>query len=65
MKDLITKTLVDDEIFRETKADVNLITVTEKSLPHEYAISGWFKFAIPANKGTWNTAYRVGARVPP
>ena len=56
---------MDDEIYRETKNDINKVTVTEKSLPHEYAISGWFRFALPVPVEDWHAAFRVGIRNPP
>ena len=50
MTDLVSKTIIEHIIDRDFTKDKPIkSSFIEKRLPHEYAISGWFKFVVPSN----------------
>ena len=50
MNDLVSKSIVEHVIDRDSTKDKPIkASFVEKRLPHEYAISGWFKFVTPPN----------------
>ena len=47
LHDLISRPIVKTVITRESKDKVHKVTINEKKFPHEYSLSGWFKFIAP------------------
>ena len=50
MIDLVSKSIIENIIDRDSAKDKPIkLSLIEKRLPNEYAISGWFKFVAPSN----------------